>query len=79
MSWRENSGITPSKSSTEVGGLRPKMPQNDAGFMMEASVSLPRLIGASPALTPAAEPELEAPHECEKEYGLWQAPPVSLA
>ena len=59
-------------------GLIPTTPLSAAGQRIEPSVSVPTARGASPAATPAPEPELEPPGERSRACGLRHWPPVAL-
>src|SRR5258708_33576384 len=50
-------GITPSRGSSPKLGLKPQIPQNEAGRRTEPSVCVPSAKGTIPAATAAAEPE----------------------
>ncbi len=51
-------------------GLKPTMPQNEAGRITEPLVWVPMASGAMPAATAAAEPEDEPPGVCARLFGF---------
>ena len=55
------SGSTPARLTRPYVGLRPLIPQSDAGMRMDPPVSEPSAPGQSPAATAAPEPEDEPP------------------
>jgi hypothetical protein len=57
-------GITPSRESNPKLGLKPQMPQKEAGRRTEPSVCEPSANGTMPAATAAAEPEELPPGVC---------------
>ena len=63
-------GITPSNGSSPKLGLKPQMPQKEAGRSTEPSVCVPRANGTMPAATAAAEPEELPPGVCPGNRGL---------
>ncbi len=54
-------GITPERPTSPGVGIRPVMPQRDAGTRIEPPVSVPMLAGTMPAAIAAAEPLEEPP------------------
>ena len=61
MSSRALSCSTPARSIAPCVGLKPRIPQNDAGRIVEPAVWLPNAIGTIPSATAAAEPLEEPP------------------
>ena len=53
-----------------IVGLYPTSPQQDAGILIEPTVSVPSENGAIPVATAPAEPELDPPAVRELSYGL---------
>ncbi len=51
-------------------GLKPAMPQNDAGRMTEPPVCVPTAAGIMPAAIAAADPDEEPPGVCAGSCGL---------
>src|SRR6185295_6440896 len=60
-------------------GLRPTMPQQDAGRRMEPPPSVPSASGAWPVATAAAAPPDEPPALRERSHGLRVAPNSGLS
>ena len=61
MSSRSLSRLIPSVERHPCAGLKPAMPQNEAGRMTEPAVWVPNASGTIPAATAAAEPLEEPP------------------
>src|ERR1700685_1790136 len=59
VSWTGDSGTMPVLLTRPAVGLMPTTPQALDGETIEAYVSVPTASAASPAETPAADPELE--------------------
>ena len=59
VSWTGDSGTMPVLLTRPAVGLMPTTPQALDGETIEPSVSVPTASAASPAETPAADPELE--------------------
>jgi hypothetical protein len=69
----------PSPASGPIGlrarvGLRPKIPQQEAGMRIDPPPSLACAMGTMPAATAAAEPPLEPPGVCVRRQGLRVGP-----
>ncbi len=62
--------MTPARLTSPNVGMRPTVPQCDAGPRMEPPVSEPRAIGRRPAATAAPEPVEEPPVKCARFQGL---------
>src|SRR5213593_1602735 len=63
-------GMTPARLTRPALGMRPAMPQKDAGPRIEPPVSEPIAQGASPAAMAAPEPLDEPPVKCSRFHGL---------
>ena len=63
--------MTPSTLMRLSVGLRPTMPQREAGIRIEPPVSVPMLPKQRPAAMEAADPLLEPPGIRERSHGLW--------
>ena len=59
VSWTGDSGTMPVRLTSPAVGLTPTTPQALDGETIEPSVSVPTASAASPAETPAADPELD--------------------
>ncbi|MNC77709.1 hypothetical protein D3C75_1297440 [compost metagenome] len=67
-------GMTPLRLTRPKVGLKPKIPQQQAGTRTEPPVSVPRLKSASPAATAAAEPLEDPPGISAGKRGLTGVP-----
>src|SRR5467141_4113935 len=74
------SGSTPARLTRPYVGLRPVIPQSDAGMRIEPPVSEPSAAGASPAATATPEPDDEPPgiRSAAASHGLRGAPWCAL-
>ena len=68
------SGIAPRRLTRPYVGLRPTIPHNAAGILMEPPVSLPIDPKISPVMTAAALPPLEPPGMRSRAHGLRVGP-----
>ena len=75
VSWTGDSGTIPVRLTRPAVGLTPTTPQALDGETIEPSVSVPTASGASPADTPAADPELDPDGLLSSTYGLLACPP----
>ena len=68
----------PSPGYRPVDGRKPTTPQNEAGTVMEAPVSVPMLNGTIPSATAAALPPLDPPAVLVGSSGLRTGPKCAL-
>src|SRR5687768_15009402 len=71
-------GMMPERLTSPTVGLRPTIPEIDAGLTIDPSVSVPIANAARFAETATAEPELEPLGLRSSAYGLRVKPPVAL-
>src|ERR1700761_1225049 len=75
VSWAAEIGTIPDRLTRPRVGLMPTTPQALDGQTIEPSVSVPTAIGARPAATPTAEPELDPDGLRSSANGLAVWPP----
>src|SRR5580692_12235264 len=75
VSWAAEIGTMPDRLTRPRVGLMPTTPQALDGQTIEPSVSVPTAIGARPAATPTAEPELDPDGLRSSACGLAVCPP----
>src|SRR6478735_719606 len=78
VSWVAEIGIIPDRLSKPTVGLIPTIPQNEAGAIMEPSVSVPMATVQKLAATAAPEPELDPQGFRSRLTGFFVWPPRLL-